>query len=85
MATLPESRESKVFANGSVVKRRKPLEVPMFGQIEQRVAGHTEQRRTYSQMTVVLVESHKVHSHGAAGLAIGDAPLKVSLAVHHEF
>lgn len=60
IAMLP-SLVSKHFVKGSVVKIRKPFEVPGT---DQQTARHVcRRRRTDSQMTVVLVESHKVHGH----------------------
>lgn len=64
---------SKHFEKGSVVYIRKPFEVPAYNfmlDLELRVIPPRARVRTYSQMAVVLIESHKVHGHSETQLPL---------------
>jgi hypothetical protein len=77
MAMLPASLDSKHLANGSVVKIRKPLEVPRSSQAgDLNVPGMS---LTNSQMAVILVEGNEVHRHlgRTRRLAVKMLPLPV--------
>jgi len=63
IATFPSSLLN-IFENGSVWYIRNPLEVPSSRvRYEQNATSFVNQLRTNCQAAIILVESHKVHSH----------------------